>query len=120
MNTKSIFLKSNATIESLKDAMPKATTTCGFVVVDNHIEYVGKPSTFKYIIPKMVAVVNQLEDFEVVKTPKLYTDKNGNIATTNVVTFSFKNEKDAQILCDNMNRYLKAEYEQYKASKETE
>lgn len=111
---KNIFLTAGASIEDLVKATPKATVQTGFCIIDGHIEYVGNPKAFKFVIPKMVAIVEQLDGFEVVRTPKTYIDKGGNIRTTNITTFSFKNESDAKILCDNVNRLIKADYENYK------
>ena len=116
MSTKNIFLTANASIEAMTKAMPKTTVASGFCIVDNHIEYVGNPKALKFVIPKMVAIVETLDGFEVVRTPKTYTDKNGNIKTTNITTFTFKDVKLAQILCDNVNRLVKADYENYKAT----
>lgn len=112
-----IFLTKGATIDAMVKAMPKTTTFSGFQVVDNHIEYVGNPKALKFVVPTMVAIVNTLDDFEVVRTPKMYTGKDGKIHTTDVVTFTFKDVKKAQILCDNVNALCKAQYEEYKKSK---
>lgn len=114
MSTKNIFLTANASIEEMTKAMPKTTVSSGFAIVDNHIEYVGNPKALKFVVPKMVAIVDTLEGFEVVRTPKTYVDKSGNVKTTNITTFTFKDAKMAQILCDNVNRLIKADYDNYK------
>ena len=114
MSTKNIFLTANASIEDMTKAMPKQTVSSGFAIVNDHIEYIGNPKALKFVIPKMVAVVETLDGFDVVRTPKTYMDKNKNVKTTNITTFTFKDAKLAQILCDNMNRLIKADYEAYK------
>ena len=118
MSTKNIFLTKGASIEDMTKAMPKSTVSSGFAVVNNHIEYVGNPKALKFVIPKMVAIVETLDGFEVVRTPKTYVDKNGSVKTTNITTFSFKDVKLAEILCENVNALFKAEYEEHKAKKE--
>lgn len=115
--SKNIFLTKGASIEAMTKAMPKTTVSSGFAVVDNHIEYVGNPKALKFVVPKMVAIVETLDGFEVVRTPKTYVDKNGTVKTTNITTFSFKDKALAEILCENVNALCKADYENYKASK---
>lgn len=117
MSTNNIFLTKGATIEAMAKAMPKTTVQSGFKIVDNHIEYVGNPKALKFVIPTMVAIVNTLDGFEVVRKPEMYTGKDGKIHTTNVTTFTFQDVKKAQILCDNVNALCKAQYEEYKKSK---
>lgn len=119
MSTQNIFLTKGATIEAMTKAMPKATVESGFQIINNHIEYIGNPAVFKYVIPRMVTVVESLPasaGFKVVRTPKTYTDKNGNIKTTDIVTVDFKDAATAQILVDNVNKLVKAEYEEWKAT----
>ena len=117
--TNNIFLATGASIEDMTKAMPKQVTESGFHIVENRIEYNGNPKALKFVIPVMKSAVSTLksEGFAVVETPKTYVDKSGKIKDTKVVTFSFTDEAKAQILCDNVNRLIKAQYEDYKSKK---
>ena len=114
-----LFLTKGASIEAMSNALPKQTIESGFHVVENRIEYNGNPKALKFVIPVMKSAVSTLkaEGFAVVETPKTYVDKTGKIKETKVVTFSFTDVSKAQILCENVNRLIKAQYEQYKTNK---
>ena len=119
-----LFLTKGASIEAMNSALPKQTTTTGFFINETTktIEYNGNPKALKFVIPTMVSVVESLDKkagFSVVRTPKSYVDKSGNIKTTNVTTFTYTNLEVARILVDNVNNLVKANYESYKNSKGT-
>lgn len=118
MSTNNIFLTKGASLEDLTNAIPKVST--GFVAVDGIIRYDGNPKALKFVIPKMRAVVESLPanlGFTVVEEPKTYLDKDKKLQTTKVVTFGYKNHEQAVILCENVNKVCKAEYEAYKSGK---
>lgn len=117
-----LFLTKGANVSEMVKALPKNTVETGFVIneVDKVIEYHGNPKALKFVVPVMKSVVNSLDasaGFTVIETPKTYLDKSGNIKTTNVVTFGYTDVATARILCENVNKLVKAQYEEYKKTK---
>lgn len=115
-----IFLTKGTTLEALKGALPKVSVSTGFVVntANKVIEYQGHPKTLKYNVPKMVAIVESFdnkEGFKVIRTPKQYM-KDGVVKTTHITTFSYTDEAKANILVENVNKLIKADYEEWKAT----
>lgn len=120
MKNNNLFLSKGTSVEALRGALPKTTVSTGFVVntANKCIEYQGHPKTLKYNVPKMVAIVESFdakEGFKVVRTPKQYM-KDGVVKTTNITTFSYTDEAKAQILVENVNKLVKADYEEWKAN----
>jgi hypothetical protein len=120
MSTKNLFLTKGASVSEMVKAMPKQTVKCGFVIDEarNIIEYVGIPKVFKYVIPKMVAIVETLDKkdgFTVIRNKETYiSKKDGLVHETSKVTFGYTNIEKAKVLVDNVNRMLDAEYQAYK------
>lgn len=116
-----IFLTKGASVQELTKATPKAVSVSGFVANEGRITYNGNPKALKVVIPKMRAIVESLpknSGFAVVEEPTQYFDKKtGVVKSTKVVTFSYKEQTVAEILCENVNKMLKAEYEAYKKTK---
>lgn len=106
-------------IEELRN-LTKTVVETGFVIDEKSksITYQGHPKTFKYNVPKMVTIVENLdtsEGFKVVRSPKQYLDKkSGTVKTTNVTTISFTDINKAKKLVELVNGLIKAEYEDYK------
>ena len=118
MAKNNLFLTKGSSVEQLKEALPKTTVSTGFVVdeVNKVIEYQGHPKTLKYNVPKMVSIVESFdasEGFKVCRTPKNYL-KDGVVKVTNITTISFTDLAKAKILVENVNKLLKADYEEYK------
>ena len=119
--TTNLFLTKGANIEDMISALPKQTVVTGFQITsENTIEYIGNPKAFRFVIPIMVNVIENVlnsNGFKVVRTPKTYKDKDGTVKTKNVTTFTFEDLVTAKIICENVNNLCKAQYEKYLADK---
>ena len=59
--TTNLFLTKGANIEDMISALPKQTVVTGFQITsENTIEYIGNPKAFRFVIPIMVNVIENV------------------------------------------------------------